>query len=616
MIAVRGSFVFLLLFFCISLQKTEGQIIIDPSQKYQIIEGFSASDCWTGNYVGQYWTNSAKNNIAKYLFSRNLKPDESPEGIGLSMWRFNLGAGTAEQGNASDIGDFTRRAECFLDETGINYDWNKQAGQQWFLRKAKEYGLEKVVAFSNAPLVHYSRNGKGYAPSDGRANLRDDKYDAFAGYMADVAEHFKQEGIDIDYISPVNEPQYGWDSPGQEGSPWSNEEIKKLTIALDKALQEKKLDTKILLAEAGAWNYLYQYTGRASNQIYQFFDKQSPNYIGNLPSLAPVIGAHSYWTHTTNSQLRITRSDTRNTAKNYRINLFQTEWSMLDAGEGFPGYEAASYMDIALFMAKVIHSDLAYAEVTSWSYWTSMDMERWGHKNRFHLIGLAPGGDFYNPITMSGIVYDRSTLWALGNYSFFIRPGYQRIQLQGASDLAGLMGTAYIAPDKSKIVAVYVNMAYESKAIKTEFRNMQGYFPLNNKMYVTSFLYDLMKMRGVSADVYDSGKELSIPSRSVVTIVYDLGNSAALATTKMNSVQVYPNPVALSESLHIRFPEELNENISISIFNMPGKLLYSENRKISGKYETIALPVSLNKGFYILKIQWKENNYNNTLIIK
>jgi hypothetical protein len=52
------------------------------------------------------------------------------------------------------------------------------------------------------------------------------------------------------------------------------------------------------------------------------------------------------------------------------------------AREGLPGYEDASYMDIALFMAKVIHADLVYANAASWYFWTAMDMERWCHKNR------------------------------------------------------------------------------------------------------------------------------------------------------------------------------------------------------------------------------------------
>jgi hypothetical protein len=155
----------LLICVAVGYQTAAAQIVIDPAQTYQTIEGFGASDCWTGNYVGKYWNEDAKETIAKYLFSQNLKSDGSPEGIGLSMWRFNLGAGTMEQGEASGISDISRRAECMLDESE-KYDFTKQAGQQWFLKRAKAYGCENFTAFSNAPLTVWSKNGKGYSNGD------------------------------------------------------------------------------------------------------------------------------------------------------------------------------------------------------------------------------------------------------------------------------------------------------------------------------------------------------------------------------------------------------------------------------------------------------------------
>jgi hypothetical protein len=69
-----------------------------------------------------------------------------PKGIGLSLWRFNIGAGTAEQGAASGIKDEWRRAESFLNNDGT-YNWDKQAGQVWFLKAAKERGVNEFLAF-------------------------------------------------------------------------------------------------------------------------------------------------------------------------------------------------------------------------------------------------------------------------------------------------------------------------------------------------------------------------------------------------------------------------------------------------------------------------------------
>jgi len=49
------------------------------------------------------------------LFSREVDDKGNSQGIGLSMWRFNLGGGSEEQGDASGIvsDKKERRVDCF-----------------------------------------------------------------------------------------------------------------------------------------------------------------------------------------------------------------------------------------------------------------------------------------------------------------------------------------------------------------------------------------------------------------------------------------------------------------------------------------------------------------------
>ncbi|GBU06806.1 xylanase [Bacteroidales bacterium] len=609
------------LLFLNNLALCSQKIRIDASQKYQTIEGFAASDCWTAEFVGKYWHEAPKKSIAKYLFSQKFQADGSPEGIGLSMWRFNLGGGSSEQGDASDIEDIARRGGCFLDSSGLHYDWSKQAGQQWFLQEAKAYGCESLVAFSNSPLVHYSRNGKAYATGDGKANIKEQHYGDFAEYLATVMQHFKQKTLAFKFLSPVNEPQYDWNISEQEGSPWTNEEIKQLITELDLSIQKRELDTKILIAEAGSWNSLIKKEGRASNQIFDFFDKRGVNYIADLPSLAPIIGAHSYWTHGSNLQLRDTRLDVWTAAKKQNLKVYQTEWSMLgDAPQQMAfatSYDDASYMDIALFMGKIIHSDLAFAQASSWSYWTSMGMELWGHKNRFLLLALEPGGNPYNPIALSGIVRDRSTLWALGNYSFFLRPGFQRIKLIGADDLNGLMGTAYLSPDSSKLVAVYVNMANESKKITTQLDNFNGYEALNNKIYLTNKSYNLKKINGTGSEIYSPDKEINIPARTMASIVYDLKqNTTGISDVYVDKIKVYPNPIQASQILTIDIPALNNHDIvHLLISDLTGKLIYKADFSSANNTLSISLPADFDKGSYVLQIKNENKIYIHKLLV-
>ena len=500
------------------------KVEIDASQVFQTIDGFAASDCWTGNYVGKYWEESKKEFIAEKFFSREFDEQGNPKGIGLSMWRVNMGAGTWEQGDAGGIDDISRRAECFLDENG-NYDWeNKQIGQQYFMQKAKDYGCESFVAFSNSPLTIYTRNGKGYANGDGNSNLKEDMYDDYAEYLTTVVKHFKDKGYNFTHISPVNEPQYTW-TGGQEGTPWQNNEIKKLATELDKSIQSKGLDTKLLLTEAASWEYLYKTDGRASNQIYELFNSTSHNYVGNLSSVAPVVAGHSYWTFNNNSTIINVRETLKDMADRHGLKVYQTEWSMLDSAPNdgtFPGYENASYMDIALFMSKLIHSDLVYAGVSSWSYWTGMDTERWSHKNRFFLIGLYPEGHAYGDIRKSGDVLDMANLWTLGNYSLFVKPGYKRIQLNGAAEMNDLLGSAYISPDNTTLVAVYVNNSKSSREIETSLSQFKTR-PISVRKYVTT---DTKKLeRDASLEENNVSANITVEPRSVTTIVYQLEKS-------------------------------------------------------------------------------------------
>ena len=70
-------------------------VTIDASTVYQTIDGFASSDAWDMEYVGKYWSTSNKEAIAKLLFSREVDEKGNSQGIGLSMWRFNLGGGRA-----------------------------------------------------------------------------------------------------------------------------------------------------------------------------------------------------------------------------------------------------------------------------------------------------------------------------------------------------------------------------------------------------------------------------------------------------------------------------------------------------------------------------------------
>ena len=487
----------------------EKNVILDAGQSYQTIEGFGASDCWMTSVVGKSWSES-RDKIAELFFSRE-------NGIGLSMWRTNLGGGSSRQGESSGITEVSRRMDSYLNEDG-SINWDRCEGQRFFLEKTKEYGCDNVVLFANTPPVNYTCNGLGFSDNGGYANLKEEHYSSFADYLSLVAKHYIADGIKVSMISPVNEPQYDWHNTTQEGCGYQNDEIARLVRELDRSLERDGVDAGILVPEAGDWTYLYTSKGDAgrSNQIETFFSPSSECYIGGLKHVRPVVCAHSYWTDYSWEVLANAREKVCSAAQKYGLSLWQTEWSMLSENfptTEFPGYGLASELDIAMYMTKVIHHDMVNANCSSWSFWTASDIERWGHMNRYLLVKLHVDSD--KEPEKEGTFSASKSLWTLGNFSRFIRPGYKRIELTIPYDSMNFFGSAWISPDEKTVVEVYTNYSKKGARLIHETANLPGVVS-SIVSYTTDSHSDL------TPQTLPVDKPVELAPKSVTTVIYTL----------------------------------------------------------------------------------------------
>jgi O-Glycosyl hydrolase family 30 len=494
-------------------------ITVDPTTHYQIMDGFGASDTWRCQFVGANWPLDKRERIADLLFSKEVDDAGNPKGIGLSIWRFCLNAGTAEQGDKSDIRNPWRRGECFQNPDG-NYDWSKLAGQQWFLRAARERGVDKLLAFPNAPPVHLSANGKGYATKGNtHLNIKPGKLDDYADFLADVIEHFEEDGIHFDYLSPFNEPQWNWDGHGQEGTPALNEELYALVKYLSQELSERRLSTQMVIGEAGTIGHIAKImddNGR-DDQAQFFFNPESPFYIGDLANVEKTISAHSYfsvWPLDKQVEHRRMLNEALKHA-NSELGYWQSEYCILQKNdEIIRGGRRDLGMPTALYVARIIHNDLTLCHAKSWQWWTAvtqcdfkdglvyLDDGSEGHTGK--MGGRTPS------LMHDGEIRESKLLWALGNYSRFIHPGMVRVKcdVEPAQSVAdGLLVSGYKGT-KDELVLVLVNLSTEDK------------------------LCDLGSSRAVEVYTTSSEKNLErshqdvsgmkIPARAVATIL--LGN--------------------------------------------------------------------------------------------
>ncbi|WP_282036820.1 glycoside hydrolase [Saccharicrinis aurantiacus] len=461
-------------------------VSLNTDAELQTIHSWGASDAWRCQFVGKNWPIEKKEQIAEWLFSKELDTKGNPKGIGLSTWRFYLGAGSTEQADSSGIKNEWRRGECFLSPDGT-FDWNKQQGQQWFLEKAKGYGVENFLAFMISPPVQYTSNGKAFSDKGTtQLNIKSGEISSFAKYMSDVVEYFNNEkNININYISPMNEPQWGWDSGSQEGSPASNEDLYLLTKYLSKELNDREIDCEIVLGESGMLEHLSDYAIESSDEVKRlrnvkeradqvnfFFNPECATYIGDLPHVKNTISGHSYFSTWPVQTLVDTRNRLNKTIQNINpdVSFWQSEYCVLEKNDDIgQGRKRDLGMGTALFVARIMHSDLVLANATSWQWWTALSQCDF----KDGLIYLDTDGNFDSEkAKYDGTPLDSKLLWAFGNYSRFVQPGMKRIDVDYLSDSSDveksqdLMISAY--QSNNQIVLVAINYTNASKSISID----------------------------------------------------------------------------------------------------------------------------------------------------
>ena len=473
---------------------------IDLAKTYQKIDNFGASDAWACQFIGK-WPDAKKEKIADLLFSKDTLADGSPNGIALSLWRFNIGGGSAAQGSQSGIKDEWRRAESFLNADG-SYNWKSQAGQMWFLSAAKKRGVNQFLGFVNSPPVNFTVNGKAYA-TGGKSNIAPGNYHAFADYLATVEKGIKKtSGITLDYISPVNEPQWDWSDGGQEGAPYNNTEIANLVRAIDTSFSNKHVPSKIVVGEAGSLVYLFSAGDKPGkgNQVNDFFREGSPDYIGGLKSVNKTIIAHSYFTTSPIASAIKTRQQLAQNVNDISgLSFWQSEYCILgdNAGE-IDGNKRDLGITAALYLAKVIHTDLTVANASAWQWWTAVSP-----------FDYKDGLVYIDNNKQDGNYYPSKMLWAMGNYSRFVRPGAVRVETTASGD-SQLKSPLLVSAFKKDglLTVVIVNSNTENVPLNIAAGNTKI---SNLRVFTTSSSADLQ-----AGTV--SGDTIAIQPQSVTTI--------------------------------------------------------------------------------------------------
>ncbi|HBJ09697.1 MAG TPA: Por secretion system protein, partial [Coprobacter fastidiosus] len=246
-----------------------------------------------------------------------------------------------------------------------------------------------------------------------------------------------------------------------------------------------------------------------------------------------------------------------------------------------------------------------------WQWWTTFEKDASsGNEERFALIRY-----ILNNQQTDGVYRPTKLLYALGNFSRFIRPGMKRVDVMRSDDLsaadaiANQMVSAYIDEINQELVIVVINASTQSRSIRM---NISG---LSNNMGITHFtpyittnsLNDALR-RGSDIAVTEN---YTMPATSIVTFVgkiRDLSDTGIIESVSDSRISVYPNPA--KDQVTIRSEVPVNK---ISLIDLNGKIIYSSNPDS----EIAVLPLNgLYKGVYVLKLNTGEETEIQKLIVK
>ncbi len=404
-------------------------VSISPLSTYEInegvFEGWGTSLCWWANRVG--YSDSLAQQTADVFYG--------DDGLRLNIARFNIGGGDNPTHTHITRTDSNMPGYTVWNGQKASYDWNADYNQRnVLLRSVKACGDDMIVEmFSNSPPYYMTKSGcssGGYNPNEN--NLKDDCYDDFAEYLAEVCLHYEKDwGVNIQSIDAMNEPYTNYwsaNSPKQEGCHFDQGNSQSTVIT----------ELKKSLDKRGLGNIMISGTDETSidTQIssYQKLSADAKNAVSRID------------THTYSGSKR---SELKNTAVSAGKNLWMSE---VDGG-ATAGTNAGE-MGAALWLAGRITTDVNDLNASAWIMWQVIDnhISKAGYNGNKDKGMVNTQGGYWGVAVAD---HDNNKIiltkkyYAFGQYTRYIRPGMIMLNSSGTTV------TAYDKENKQLVIVAY-----------------------------------------------------------------------------------------------------------------------------------------------------------------
>ncbi len=439
-------------------------VIINGAKQYQTIDGFGFSEAFgPADQLRTVSSTRDRTKILDLLFNTSI-------GAGFSILRNLLPSDAAHTIEPNNPGGPTATPQYVWDHNS----W----GQIWLAKQAQHYGVKQFYIDTwSAPSFMKTNgdeaNGGTLCGAPGTSDTpvvscsTGDWRQAYANYLVQYIKDYKSDGISITHIGFVNEPNLKISYSSMVMTAPQTADFAKV---LETTLRASSFHPQIVCCEAQGWDLAQNYTNAITS------DPTVNGYVG-------VISSHGYtgfpiFTLTGTGQKHI----------------WQTEWSTFDAWD--PSWDDGSN-DSGFTWAQRAYTGLTAANLSAFFYW-------WGLANSTDNQGLI--------LYKNNAIETSKRLWALANYSRFVRP--RAIRIGTTSSNSNLQLTAFKNTNGS-ISIIVLNTSKSDTPVTFSLQNTGITQDYVATPYITNALHNTAAQAQLS--IQNQTFSATVPARSLVT---------------------------------------------------------------------------------------------------
>lgn len=448
----------------------------------------------------------------------------------------------------------SRGVESFMNTDGT-FDWTRDGPGVYYLKAAAAANVSSIT-FVNAAPSGLNATTENLAPCGG--TLETTEITAFATYIETVLAHWADQGIAIDYISPMNEPDNSFSSCAQEGMAVQQSDrttvFQQLRLALSNSKSTGAKAAKIMGDE----------TSQIASQALMHYPDWLPATLTG--QYVDAIAVHMYdfpddATLLNYAQL-IKNYSSSSTGTPHPPPVHMTEISSFKSAPGIhsewgwtgPSVMKSQYdptMSSALDMARMIWQWLTLVNASSFTWWTAVStMMPSPSTANFNPSSTIVNDTGWNdaliyidpsyPTTKNYDFYLTKRFWVYRHFTTFVRPGSIRYDIPNSVLPYGTVAVASASSPSSNTSqiwsATFINRNFTAQPVMLQLPGPSTTTTTEQQVQIHSLVqttddadWETLPLPTVVDPPHNNSISLTLPARGVLTVQFSVSSSGPLS---------------------------------------------------------------------------------------